>query len=72
MKAANTVEIEGEEFVSMEYLPGRTLKDIEEQERTLALGRGLAIAKGFVEAVAEATTSAAARVYRFALTECSD
>src|SRR6516164_1272549 len=35
------VEIEGEEFVSMEYLAGRTLKDIEEQEKTLPLGRGL-------------------------------
>ena len=27
------VEIEGEEFVSMEYLPGRTLKEIEERRR---------------------------------------
>src|SRR5262249_26303203 len=39
------VEIEGEEFVSMEYLPGQTLKDIEEKERTLPLGRGLAVAE---------------------------
>ena len=34
------VDIAGEEWVSMEYLPGRTLKDIEENERTLPLGRG--------------------------------
>jgi serine/threonine protein kinase len=40
------VEIEGEEFVSMEYLAGKTLKEIEEKERMLPLGRGLAIAKG--------------------------
>ena len=48
------VEIDAEEFVSMEYLPGRTLKDIEEQERTLALGRGLAIAKGICSGLAAA------------------
>jgi serine/threonine protein kinase len=48
------VEIEGEEFVSMEYLAGRTLKEIEEQERTLPLGRGLAIAKGICYGLAAA------------------
>lgn len=48
------VEIEGEEFVSMEYLPGRTLKEIEEREKTLALGRGLAIAKGICNGLAAA------------------
>src|SRR6266542_2472551 len=39
------VEMNGEGFVSMEYLPGRTLKDIEDEEKVLPLGRGLAIAK---------------------------
>ncbi|MGE5412614.1 MAG: serine/threonine-protein kinase, partial [Syntrophomonadaceae bacterium] len=48
------VEIEGEEFVSMEYLSGRTLKELEEQERTLPLGRGLAIAKGVCNGLAAA------------------
>ena len=48
------VEIEGEEFVSMEYLAGRTLKEIEEQEKTLPLGRGLAIAKGICYGLAAA------------------
>jgi serine/threonine protein kinase len=48
------VEIEAEEFVSMEYLSGRTLKDIEEQEKTLPLGRGLAIAKGICSGLAAA------------------
>lgn len=48
------VDIAGEEWVSMEYLPGRTLKDIEEQERTLPLGRGLAIAKGICGGLAAA------------------
>src|SRR5262245_52743259 len=48
------VEIEGEEFVSMEYLAGQTLKDIEEKERTLPLGRGLAIAKGICNGLAAA------------------
>ncbi|MFY9552114.1 MAG: protein kinase [Thermoanaerobaculia bacterium] len=47
-------EIEGEEFVSMEYLPGRTLKEIEEREHTLPLGRGLAIAKGICNGLAAA------------------
>ncbi|MFN2385835.1 MAG: protein kinase, partial [Thermoanaerobaculia bacterium] len=40
------VEVQGEEFVSMEFIPGRTLKEIEDEEKTLPLGRGLAIAKG--------------------------
>jgi serine/threonine protein kinase len=48
------VEIEGEEFVSMEYLAGRTLKELEERERTLPLGRGLAIAKGICSGLAAA------------------
>jgi serine/threonine protein kinase len=48
------VEIEGEEFVSMEYLPGKTLKELEEREKTLPLGRGLAIAKGICNGLAAA------------------
>ncbi len=48
------VEIDGEEFVSMEYLAGRTLKEVEERERTLPLGRGLAIAKGICNGLAAA------------------
>jgi len=40
------VELNGEDFVSMEFIPGRTLKEIEDEEKTLPLGRGLAIAKG--------------------------
>ena len=48
------VEIEGEEFVSMEYLPGNTLKEIEERERVLPLGRGLSIAKGICSGLAAA------------------
>jgi putative methionine-R-sulfoxide reductase with GAF domain len=48
------VEIEGEEFVSMEYLAGRTLKEIEDHEKTLPLGRGLAIAKGICDGLAAA------------------
>jgi serine/threonine protein kinase len=48
------VEIEGEEFVSMEYLPGKTLKEIEERERMLPLGRGLSIAKGICSGLAAA------------------
>jgi putative methionine-R-sulfoxide reductase with GAF domain/predicted Ser/Thr protein kinase len=48
------VEIDSEEFVSMEYMSGRTLKDIEEQEKTLPLGRGLAIAKGICSGLAAA------------------
>jgi serine/threonine protein kinase len=47
-------EIEGEEFVSMEYLAGKTLKEIEERERMLPLGRGLAIAKGICNGLAAA------------------
>ncbi|HTR03852.1 MAG TPA: protein kinase [Thermoanaerobaculia bacterium] len=48
------VEIEGEEFVSMEFLPGRTLKELEESEGMLPLGRGLAIAKGICSGLAAA------------------
>jgi serine/threonine protein kinase/putative methionine-R-sulfoxide reductase with GAF domain len=48
------VEVNGEEFVSMEYLPGRTLKDLEQKERILPLGRGLAIAKGICDGLAAA------------------
>jgi serine/threonine protein kinase len=48
------VDLDGEEFVSMEYLAGRTLKEIEERERTLPLGRGLAIAKGICNGLAAA------------------
>ncbi|HEX9304070.1 MAG TPA: protein kinase [Thermoanaerobaculia bacterium] len=48
------VELGGEEFVSMEYLSGRTLKDIEQKERILPLGRGLAIAKGICNGLAAA------------------
>jgi serine/threonine protein kinase len=48
------VECNGEEFVSMEYLPGRTLKEIEQRERILPLGRGLAIAKGICNGLAAA------------------
>ncbi len=48
------VDIAGEEWVSMEYLPGRTLKEIEERERMLPLGRGLAIAKGICGGLAAA------------------
>ncbi len=48
------VDIGGEEWVSMEYLPGRTLKDVEESERMLPLGRGLAIAKGICGGLAAA------------------
>ena len=48
------VEIGGEEFVSMEYLAGRTLKNIEQKERILPLGRGLAIAKGICNGLAAA------------------
>jgi serine/threonine protein kinase len=48
------VEIGGEEFVSMEYLAGRTLREIEETERVLPLGKGLAIAKGICGGLAAA------------------
>jgi len=47
-------EIAGEEFVSMEYIAGPTLKDMEERERMLPLGRGLAIAKGICGGLAAA------------------
>ena len=48
------VELNSEDFVSMEYLPGRTLKDIEDEERTLPLGRGLSLAKGICGGLAAA------------------
>ena len=48
------VELNGEEFVSMEFVPGRTLKDIETAERVLPLGRGLAIAKKICRGLAAA------------------
>jgi serine/threonine protein kinase len=48
------VDVSGEEFVSMEYLPGKTLKDIEDEEKTLPLGRGLSIAKGICGGLAAA------------------
>jgi tRNA A-37 threonylcarbamoyl transferase component Bud32/putative methionine-R-sulfoxide reductase with GAF domain len=48
------VDVGGEEFVSMEFLPGKTLKDIEDEEKTLPLGRGLAIAKGICRGLAAA------------------
>ena len=48
------VELNGEEFVSMEYVPGRTLKEIETDEQTLPLGRGLAIAKKICRGLAAA------------------
>ncbi|HTO87673.1 MAG TPA: protein kinase [Thermoanaerobaculia bacterium] len=48
------VELEGEEFVSMEFLPGRTLKEIEDEERVLPLGRGLVLAKGICGGLAAA------------------
>ena len=48
------VELNGEGFVSMEYLPGRTLKQIENQEKVLPLGRGLSIAKKICRGLAAA------------------
>lgn len=48
------VELNGEEFVSMEYLPGKTLKEIEQKEKILPLGKGLAIAKGICNGLAAA------------------
>jgi serine/threonine protein kinase len=48
------VEVNGEEFVSMEFIAGRTLKDIEDDEKTLPLGRGLAIAKKICRGLAAA------------------
>ena len=47
-------EIEGVEYVSMEYLRGKSLKDTEEEEGVLPLGRGLAIAKGICRGLAAA------------------
>jgi len=47
-------EIEGVEYVSMEYIQGKALKDIEESEGILPLGRGLSIAKGICRGLAAA------------------
>ncbi len=47
-------EIDGVEYVSMEYLAGKSLKDIEEHEGVLPLGRGLSIAKGICRGLAAA------------------
>ena len=38
----------------MEYLPGKTLKEIEQKEKILPVGRGLAIAKGICNGLAAA------------------
>jgi putative methionine-R-sulfoxide reductase with GAF domain/predicted Ser/Thr protein kinase len=48
------VELNGEEFVSMELVPGRTLKEIEDEQKVLPLGRGLAIAKSICRGLAAA------------------
>jgi putative methionine-R-sulfoxide reductase with GAF domain len=40
--------------VSMEYIPGKSLKEIEESEGVLPLGRGLSIAKGICRGLAAA------------------
>ena len=48
------VEIGGEDFVSMEFLSGQTLKEIEDAERVLPLGRGLSLAKGICGGLAAA------------------
>jgi putative methionine-R-sulfoxide reductase with GAF domain/predicted Ser/Thr protein kinase len=48
------VELNNEEFVSMEYIPGRTLKEVEDEEKTLPLGRGLAIGKKICRGLAAA------------------
>jgi len=47
-------EIDGVEYVSMEYLRGKALKDIEESEGILPVGRGLSIAKGICRGLAAA------------------
>jgi putative methionine-R-sulfoxide reductase with GAF domain/predicted Ser/Thr protein kinase len=47
-------EIDGIEYVSMEYLRGKALKDIEESEGILPVGRGLSIAKGICRGLAAA------------------
>lgn len=48
------VEIDGVEYVSMEYIRGTSLKEIEEKEGVLPLGRGLSIAKGLCRGLAAA------------------
>ena len=47
-------EIDGVEYVSMEYIRGKALKDIEEAEGILPLGRGLSIGKGICRGLAAA------------------
>jgi putative methionine-R-sulfoxide reductase with GAF domain len=47
-------EIDGVEYVSMEHIRGTSLKDIEEKEGVLPLGRGLSIAKGICRGLAAA------------------
>ncbi len=47
-------EIDGVEYVSMEYIRGKSLKDIEESEGVLPMGRGLSIAKGICRGLAAA------------------
>lgn len=47
-------EIDGVEYVSMEYIRGTALKDIEDKEGVLPLGRGLSIAKGICRGLAAA------------------
>ena len=47
-------EFDGEEFVSMEYLRGEILKDIEEHEGVIPLGRGIQIAKGICRGLSAA------------------
>jgi putative methionine-R-sulfoxide reductase with GAF domain/predicted Ser/Thr protein kinase len=47
-------DIDGVEYVSMEYIQGKALKDIEETEGVLPLGRGLSIAKGICRGLAAA------------------
>jgi putative methionine-R-sulfoxide reductase with GAF domain len=48
------VEIDGVEYVSMEYIRGTSLKDIEDSQGNLPLGRGLSIAKGLCRGLAAA------------------
>jgi serine/threonine protein kinase len=47
-------ELDGDEFVSMEYLQGETLRDLLDRERYLPLGRGLNIAKQILRGVGAA------------------
>jgi serine/threonine protein kinase len=47
-------ELDGDEYVSMEYLRGETLRDLLDRERYLPLGRGLNIAKQILRGVGAA------------------